>query len=102
MMDCLRRHGLAEHLVVRWRAIEERFRKQIVKTTPFGKKIRGVELPFEGLAAIVIAGGSLCDDCGQPMNDGDRASYHVRTGRTYCGSCRGLTEGPKEGPGVSG
>ncbi len=42
MATCLRNHGLAECLVERWRAAEERYRQQIVKTEPWNKIIDGV------------------------------------------------------------
>ncbi len=87
MASCLRRYGLPEHLVARWRAVEEIFRKQIVKSVPRGKKLGGVELPFDGHDTVELAVGTLCDGCGAPMDQGTKAEYHVRTGKTYCPSC---------------
>jgi truncated hemoglobin YjbI len=87
MEGCLRRHGLADSLIERWRGVEEIFRKVIVKTQPRPRKIRGEELPLDGYGAIAMAVGTLCDGCFGPINVGTWAMYHTRTGRTYCASC---------------
>lgn len=87
MESCLRRYGLPEHLVVRWREVEEKFRKQIVKDKPFGKKIRGVELPFEGYDSLELSVGTICDGCGDVLEPGTIIRYHLRTGRSYCPKC---------------
>lgn len=87
MEDCIRRAGVPEHLVGRWRAIEEVFRKQIVKDRPFGRKIRGVELPFEGYEELTMALEYVCDGCQEEVQAGEKVHYHRRTGRTYCTRC---------------
>lgn len=87
MESCLARYGLAPHLVTRWRAMEEIFRKQIVKSAPRGKRIGGVELPFDGYEPIELAVGAICDGCASILEPGCTVRYHVRTGRAYCPSC---------------
>jgi truncated hemoglobin YjbI len=87
MEDCLRRAGLSPHLVEQWREVEEVFRPQIVKSKPFGRKVRGVELPVEGYEGLTLDAGSLCDGCETEMNVGEVVRYHVRTGRAYCAEC---------------
>jgi truncated hemoglobin YjbI len=87
MAECLRRASVPEHLVERWLSIDEVFRKQIVKKKPAPKKIRGLLLPLDGYENIVLAIGSCCDGCQAIMEPGDTASYHQRTGQTYCGGC---------------
>lgn len=87
LADCLRRGGLPEHLVSRWRAADEIFRKQIVKSQPKPKKLRGVELPLDGYEAIELAVGSCCDGCQTILEPGVTAKYHLRTGQTYCTTC---------------
>ena len=87
MEGCLRRHGLPEHLVARWRGVEEIFRKQIVKEKPFGKKIRGVEIPFEGYDSMELSVGALCDGCEGVLEPGTTIRYHRRTGKSYCPTC---------------
>jgi truncated hemoglobin YjbI len=87
MMSCLRSAGLPEHLAERWRRLEEAFRKQIVKSRPIPRKIRGIALPLDGYRSEVLLVGTLCDDCSRELGEGTRARYHVRTGRTYCEPC---------------
>lgn len=99
MESCLRRAGLAEHLVAEWLATEEVFRKQIVKAAPVPRKIRGVALPLDGHEQLELAIGCLCDGCAQPMNPGDAVQYHVRTGRTYCARCLPRCAVAPDGPG---
>lgn len=87
MAGTLRRHGLAEPLAARWLAVEEAFRKQIVKDRPRGRRYGKFEVPAHGYGEDVLAVGSLCDRCGGEMNAGTRARYHLRTGHTYCPPC---------------
>jgi hypothetical protein len=87
MAECLRRAGVPEHLTERWLALDEVFRKQIVKKKPAPKKIRGLSLPLGGYEEMELAVGACCDGCQVIMEPGDRAKYHQRTGQMYCGSC---------------
>lgn len=87
LADCMRRAGLEERFVARWRALDERFRKQIVKDRPIPKKLRGQALPLEGYEDLVLEVGALCDVCATEVNAGDAVRYHVRTGKTFCGEC---------------
>jgi len=89
MVDCLRRHGLAEYLVQRWRAAEECFRKDIVKDKPWNRKMGDVELPVDGYEEAVLEVGSLCDGCGEAIDVGVSVRYHLRLGQIYCPSCMG-------------
>ena len=84
---CAREEGLDERFIARWRALDERFRKQIVKDAPFPKKLRGRELPLEGYSDVALSVGTLCDGCQGELSVGATARYHVRTGETYCPSC---------------
>jgi truncated hemoglobin YjbI len=93
MEDCLRRYGLPEALVKKFRTVDEVFRRQIVKSAPKPRKLRGEDLPLEGFNDVEIAGGSLCDGCRAPMDAGVRARYHVRTGQTYCLACKPSLDG---------
>lgn len=87
MLDCLRRHGLPEPLVQRWRALEERFRSDIVKDAPWKRKMGNVELPLDGYEETVLEIGSLCDGCGSEVDAGVAVRYHVRLGTLYCPDC---------------
>lgn len=84
---CLREHGLSERTVAHVRAIDEVFRKQIVKSAPRPRKLEGVELPLDGYGAIEMAVACLCDGCEGPIERGETAVYHLRTGATHCEPC---------------
>jgi truncated hemoglobin YjbI len=99
MESCLQRAGLDAERIREWRAVEEVFRKQIVKAHPVPKKIRGVELPLEGYEPLVLEVSCLCDGCQGPMETGSRVHYHVRTGRTFCASCSPDGAAPGTRPG---
>jgi ferredoxin-NADP reductase len=87
MEGCLRDNGLPEHLIKRWRCMEESFRPDIVKSKPWSKVMHGVELPLEGYQELVLDSGSLCDSCQQAIDAGTRVRYHVRLGSIYCPAC---------------
>ena len=87
MEACLRRYGLAEDLIREWRAAEEVFRRQIVKDRPIPRRVQGVDLPLDGYSSAVLSSGGLCDVCEAEIPVGGSATYHVRTGKTYCVRC---------------
>ncbi len=87
MVDCLRRHDLPEHLVQRWRDVEDSFRDDIVKDKPRNRKMGDVELPVDGYGETVLEIGSLCDGCGEEVDAGVNVRYHLRLGSIYCPSC---------------
>ena len=87
MESCLRRYGLPADLIKEWRAMEEIFRKQIVKSVAKPKKLHGMEVPLEGYESLELTAGSLCDGCQEEMPIGATCHYHVRTGRSYCENC---------------
>lgn len=82
-----RRHGLDEKSIRQWRTLNEAFRKQIVKDKPIPKKVGGIAFPLEGYETLTLSVGSVCDDCMCEMAEGQMATYHVRTGKTYCERC---------------
>lgn len=87
MEECLRRHGLPEPLVHRWRRFEETFRADIVKATPWKLVIDGTEMPLDGFGEEVLTVGTLCDGCQRAVDTGERVRYHLRLGLTYCPEC---------------
>lgn len=87
MLATLRRHGLPEHLVERWRAVEESFRGDIVKDQPRKKKFGDIELPLDGYEELELDCGAMCDSCGDAIDSGITVRYHVRLGEVYCPSC---------------
>ncbi len=87
MLDCLRRHGLPEQLVERWRALENSFRSDIVKDKPWNRKIGDIEIPVSGFDEVNLDVGSLCDSCGNEIDAGVTVRYHLRLGNVYCPDC---------------
>jgi truncated hemoglobin YjbI len=88
MEETLRKHHLSEDLIQQWRAVEEIYRMQIVKSEAFGKKVGGVEIPAEGYEEDTLTVGSLCDICNKELAPGSKISYHVRTGKVFCADCK--------------
>ncbi len=87
MVDCMRAHGLDEKWVKRWRAMEEYYRPDIVKSEPVPRLVNGVELPLEGFEELVIDEGCMCDGCARVIEPGEKVRYHVRLGTLYCSNC---------------
>lgn len=87
--DIVRRHGLAAHLIHRWAAIHEMFRRDIVKSAPRGVLQQGVEVNLEGYSHETLGIGAVCDGCGDEVAAGDRVMMHNRTGEIYCAACEG-------------
>lgn len=83
----LRQNGLTDERVKQWLAVDDVYRKQIVKSTPLAKKIDGVELPTEGYQSDIVEIGTICDACEGSIDAGSKISYHLRTGKTYCTNC---------------
>jgi len=87
MEDVIRKHGLDEIYIKQWRAIDEIYRKQIVKSKPINKQIGGVELPAEGYATEILEVAGICDECECEVDVGSEVSYHLRTGKVFCKNC---------------
>jgi len=87
LSDCLKKHGLQEHLIQRWLNINESFRLDIVKQAPVPKVINGVEMPLNGYEVLKIDEGTICDGCHEAIEKGEMVRYHLRLGLTYCHRC---------------
>jgi len=87
LSQCLKKHGLADHFIKRWVIVDNTFRKDIVKETPFPKIFNGVEMPLDGYEEIKIDEGTLCDACHNAIEKGEIVRYHLRLGLTYCPHC---------------
>lgn len=87
MLSCLREHGLAEPMVQRFHAIEEYYRRDIVKAVPIARTKGGIEVPYEGFDEIVMDVGTLCDSCEREVSAGEKVIFHVRIGKIYCSDC---------------
>jgi len=88
MESSLRRFDVPEHLIRRLRALEEIYRKDIVKNKPWKKIVFGKELPVEGFDEMIMDDATLCDSCQQEISVGEHVQYHVRMGKVYCKACR--------------
>jgi NAD(P)H-flavin reductase/truncated hemoglobin YjbI/ferredoxin len=98
MESCLRRHGLAEHLIRRWGAFHEQFRREIVKGTQRGLMLDGVEQPVGEYEEVTLDVGALCDGCQSEIPRGAIARGHARTGELFCGGCAARATGQTSPP----
>jgi len=96
MQRTLRKHGLAEHLVRRFAALEEGYRRYIVKAKPWPRIMRGTTYPLDGYEEMTMTVGTLCDGCEGVVEPGDKVRYHVRLGTTFCASCFQTPTGPPQ------
>ena len=88
MENILRKYGLAEHLILRFRKIEESFKKQIVKDTPWNKLAIGLEFPVEGYGSMTMEMDYLCDGCHSEIFIGEKVKYHLHLGKIFCKNCQ--------------
>lgn len=96
----MRRHGLAEHLIRRWCAFHELFRREIVKPAPRGLIVDGKELPVVGYTEETLTMGMVCDGCQGEMTAGSKGRLHVRTGELFCHACAARRVGATNAPGT--
>lgn len=85
--EVVRKYGLPEPLIQRWRTMQEAYRADIVKSDPWPKVVEGVALPLDGFGTIVLDVGSVCDGCAGEIHVGETARYHLRLGTAYCPAC---------------
>jgi len=91
LMDAARAHGIAEHLLARWAAVHELFRREIVKSAPRGILRQGTEHNIEGYSMEIVDVGTVCDGCVSEISEGDKVRMHRRTGEIFCLDCKGKT-----------
>lgn len=84
---CLRKHELSETLIRRWLAFHERFRPDIVKSSPRGMFIDGIEHRHEGFSDEELDFAMVCDGCAGEMPQGSTGRLHRRTGKLFCANC---------------
>ncbi len=84
----LRNNGLSQELIQQWRAVDETYRKAIVKSKPIAKKINGVKQPIDGYGEEILASGTVCDQCENEIAAGCKVCYQLSTGKTYCNNCK--------------
>ena len=83
----LRDHNFPEHLIPRWAALHETFRRDIVKSSPRGHFRNGVEHDLEGYRDEIVSVGTVCDSCVSEIHEGDAVRMHRRTGEIFCMNC---------------
>lgn len=87
MEESLRKYGIPQHLIRRFRAFDEVFRKQIVKDTPRPQRLGDLVLPLDGYEMMEVNMSTLCSLCHREVTLGESVHYHVHTGATYCSGC---------------
>ncbi len=85
--ECVRARGMSEHLVRRWAAIDELFRPELVKASPRGLLLDGVEQAVPQDTDELLSEDSLCDGCEQELKAGTTARFVQRTGQLFCPTC---------------
>jgi NAD(P)H-flavin reductase/ferredoxin/truncated hemoglobin YjbI len=93
MKGCLKRAGLSDEMIRRWMAMEESYRKMMVKSRPWPKIVNGIRYPLDGFEELEITVGSICDSCSKEILPGDIVNYHVRLGTIYCENCQNKQTG---------
>lgn len=87
MLDAQREHGLSEDLIERWSRYEEHFRPDIVKYTPWPKRIGDQVIDTERYDSIELDEATVCDHCGAEIPAGITVRYHMRLGLVGCATC---------------
>ncbi|MEO8531836.1 MAG: FAD-binding oxidoreductase, partial [Deltaproteobacteria bacterium] len=90
----VRDHGFPEHLIPRWAALHETFRRDIVKPTARGHFRNGVEHDLEGYLDEIVSVGTVCDSCVAEIHEGDPVRMHKRTGEIFCITCANTAAAP--------
>ena len=85
--EVVERHGLPKHLKNRWAAINELFRREIVKPTPRGQWIDGKEYVKPTYEDIEMTVDTVCDGCFEEVRAGSAVRHHLRTGEIFCPAC---------------
>ncbi len=91
IMKVAREHGVPEHLLGRWAAVHELFRREIVKPAARGMIQHGIERYLEGYSEETMEVGTVCDGCVSEVFEGDKVRMHMRTGEIFCMDCEGKT-----------
>ncbi len=89
MLDAQRENGLSDDLIERWSAYEEHFRPDIVKYTPWPKRIGDQVVDTERYDTIKLDEATVCDHCGAEIDAGTVVRYHMRLGKVGCAQCTG-------------
>lgn len=91
MLDAQHEHGLSDALIERWSAYEEHFRPDIVKYSPWPKRIGDQVIDTERYDTVRLDEATVCDHCGAEIDAGTVVRYHVRLGKVSCSQCAAVT-----------
>jgi len=98
MEQVMRAHGLTDDHIRRWGRVHELFRREIVKSTPRGLILGGVEQQAEGYSEETALVATICDGCSSEMPEGTHGRMHVRTGKFFCTGCAARKVGQSIAP----
>lgn len=87
MDDTFKDHGLTDEQRHVWHQYEEKFRPDIVKDKPWPIKVGDEFVDLESFDKEVLACATICDHCGEPVDEGVEVIYHRRTGKISCPNC---------------
>lgn len=79
--------GLTDEQRQVWHMYEEKFRHDIVKDKPWPIKIGDEFVDLESFDKEVLDCATICDHCGEPVDEGTEVLYHRRTGKISCPNC---------------
>ena len=79
--------GLAEPFRRRWASLHELFRREIVKSSPRGLIVDGVEQELKPPEEIPIDCSAVCDGCFTEMPAGSTGYFHAQGGEIFCARC---------------
>ena len=87
MLDAQHEHGLSDELIEQWAAYEEHFRPDIVKYSPWPKRIGDQVIDTERYDTVRLDEATVCDHCGSEIDAGTEVRYHLRLGKVSCSRC---------------
>ena len=87
MLDAQQAHGLTEELIERWSRYEEQYRPDIVKYSPWARRIGDQLVETERYDSLVLGEATVCDYCSLEIAAGTEVRYHVRLGQVGCKNC---------------
>ncbi|MFD1260331.1 2Fe-2S iron-sulfur cluster-binding protein [Entomomonas asaccharolytica] len=85
--DTFKDHGLTDEQRHVWHQYEEKFRQDVVKDKPWPIKVGDEFIDLEAFDKEVLSCATVCDHCGEPVDEGTEVIYHRRTGKISCPSC---------------
>ena len=85
--DVVEKYDFPKHLIHRWAATHELFRREIVKSTPRGQWMDGKEFHKPSFEMETLIVDTLCDGCANEIHEGEKVRHYIRTGELFCANC---------------